>query len=96
MPGQREMILNLEAFDQRPEVLIELRDRNVKTVEVPFQPGEKDIAARVQMIVAMQDAAMVRHQELRYRRDDAFARKALRSAQEQDGGVHFYGPIILG
>ena len=35
---QRQVVLDPEAFGQRPEVVLEIGDRNIEPIQIPFQP----------------------------------------------------------
>ncbi len=86
--SQRQVVADLELFDQRLEVVLEVGDRNIEPVQIPLNPGQEQVATAVQVVIAVQDAAIVSNQELTNRRDGAFSCEAPGSAQKQDGGVH--------
>src|SRR5580658_5870261 len=71
--GQRQVVVDLKTLGQRFEVVLEIGDGNIKAVQIPFQPGEKQVAAAVEVIVAVQDTAVVADPELRDFRHHAFA-----------------------
>jgi hypothetical protein len=92
---QCQVVLDVERFGQRLEVAIEVRGGNIEPIEVPFQPREEQVAATIQMVVAVQEATVVRHQELGDCRHHALAREGHRCTQKQDGGVLHFPPMIL-
>ena len=55
------MVVDLETFGPF-EVVLELGDGDIEPVQIPLQPGEEQVAAAVQVVVAVQDAAVVCNQ----------------------------------
>jgi hypothetical protein len=81
--------MDLETLGERLKVLFEFGDGDIEFAEVPFQPGEKDIAAAVEVIIAVQDAAVVGNKKLGDIGDHAFTRERPGSAQQENGSIHF-------
>jgi hypothetical protein len=62
--AQHQVVLNLKAVGYRLEALIEGGNGGVKSFPIPFQAGREKFAAPVDVIVRVQDTAVVADQKL--------------------------------
>src|SRR5579863_4421846 len=79
---RRQVIVDLVLLSYWREVFLERRDWNIETLQVPFQARQEYITVGVDVIVSVQDAAMMCHQELGNGGDGSFARQGNRSAEQ--------------
>src|ERR1700733_5149081 len=86
---QCQMVVDQVTFHQRLEVVLKIGDWNIEPVQIPLKPRQEQVAATVQVVIAVQDATVVRNQELGDCRNHTFACETTGSAQKQDGGAHF-------
>ena len=88
-PSMPSVVVDHVTFDQRLEVVLKIGDWNIEPVQIPLKPRQEQVAATVQVVITVQDATIVRNQELGDCRNHTFACEATGSAQKQDGGAHF-------
>jgi hypothetical protein len=58
------VILDEITLGKRLEVLLELGDWNLEAVQIPLEPGQEEVTTAVDVVIAVQDATVVRNQKL--------------------------------